>query len=62
MTTNTYLMNATEVAELLGIKKSLAYKIIRNANAKLAEAGKITVRGKVNRAFIMRLVDISDVK
>lgn len=55
------LMSAAEVSELLDIKISAAYKIIRNCNEKLAAAGKITIRGKVNRSYLMKQLDTSDV-
>lgn len=55
------LMSAEEVAKLLGIKISAAYKIIRTCNERLAAAGKITIRGKVNRKYLMRQLDTSDV-
>lgn len=55
------LINATELAQMLGVKQGSAYKIIRTANQQLASAGKITIRGKANRAYIMRMLDSSDV-
>lgn len=55
------LIGANELATILGIKVGSAYKIIRDANQKLAAAGKITIRGRANRAYIMRMLDISDI-
>lgn len=55
------LMNADEVASILGINMPEAYKIIRAANEKLAAAGKIVVRGKLNRNYFNRLTDVSDI-
>lgn len=55
------LISANELATILGIKVGSAYKIIRDANQKLAAAGKITIRGRANRAYIMRMLDISDI-
>lgn len=50
MKTN-YMMNAEDVANELGISKAHAYKIIRQLNAELENAGFIVVAGKVPRAF-----------
>lgn len=64
MTTNItapILINAPELAAILGVKVGCAYKIIRRANQQLQAAGKITVRGKANRAFVMRMLDASDI-
>ena len=42
---------AKEVAEALGISESGAYKVIRELNNQLKEAGFITIAGKVNRTY-----------
>lgn len=55
------LISAKELANMLGIKVCTAYKIIREANVKLSQAGKIAVRGKVNRKYITKLLDVTDV-
>lgn len=44
-------LTATEVAEILGISRSAAYRIIRRLNAELETAGKITVAGKVSAKY-----------
>lgn len=54
-------LGAKDVQELLGVKRCKAYELIKIANTKLAEAGKLTVRGKVDRKFFMRLLDTDDV-
>ena len=46
-----YLLNANDVVDLLGVKRPTAYKIIRDANMRLSKAGKLTVRGKINRRY-----------
>lgn len=61
MQQETALMPAAEVAQLLGVKLCMAYKIIRECNAELKAAGKITVRGKVNRKFLLKKLDIEEV-
>ena len=44
-------ITAHEIAEDCGIAKSTAYTLIRAMNAELREMGKITISGKVPRAF-----------
>lgn len=41
-----------EVAELLDISKSHAYKIMRELNAELERKGKITNAGRVSRRYL----------
>lgn len=59
--TTPILINAPELATMLGVKLGCAYKIIRIANQQMAAAGKITVRGRANRAYVMRMLDAGDV-
>lgn len=47
----TRLINATEVAEQIGISKAYAYKVIRKLNAELAKKGCLIVQGKVSRMY-----------
>lgn len=61
MTNESELINARELALILGVKLPTAYKIIRSANEKLNKAGKIVVRGKVNRHYIAKLLDVTDI-
>lgn len=44
-------LTATEVAEILDVSRSTAYRIIRRLNAELDKAGKITVAGKVSARY-----------
>lgn len=44
-------LTAQEVADIIGISKTKAYSLIRTMNAELAEAGYITISGKVPVAF-----------
>lgn len=44
-------ITAHEIAEDCGIAKSTAYTLIQAMNAELREMGKITISGKVPRAF-----------
>lgn len=53
-----YLLSAAEVAKLLGIKIGKAYAIIRELNAELKAQGKITIRGKVNKRYLERKLEV----
>lgn len=44
-------ITAKEVAEVMGVSDSTAYKIIRQLNDQLKAKGYITVTGKVSRKF-----------
>ena len=50
-TTRKRYITAHEIAEDCGIAQSTAYTLIRAMNAELREMGKITISGKVPRAF-----------
>lgn len=56
-----YLLSASDIATMLGVKKPTAYKIIREGNAQLAKAGKLTIRGKINRRYLLKMLDVSEV-
>lgn len=47
------LIGAKEVCQLLGIKISRAYAIIRQLNQKLKDQGKITIAGKINKEYLI---------
>ncbi len=44
-------LNASDIADILGISASHAYKIINQLNEELSERGYFVVRGKVNRTY-----------
>lgn len=46
--------DATEIAEMLGISKASAYKIIRNLNKDLESQGFLVVQGKVSCAYFKK--------
>ena len=48
------LLNAKEVAELLGISNSYAYKVIEKLNGELEKAGYLTISGKVDSLYLMK--------
>lgn len=52
------MMNAPEVAAALGVKIGMAYKLIRQWNTELKAQGKLTIRGKINRKFFERKLEV----
>lgn len=44
-------MRVEEVAEVLGVSNSYAYKIIRDMNKELKAAGCFTISGRIDRKF-----------
>lgn len=44
-------ITAEEVAEMLGISKPYAYKLIKQMNNELRDKGFITISGKVSRRY-----------
>ena len=46
-------LRVDEVAEILGISKSYAYKIVQKLNAELKEQGFITIAGRVNKHYFL---------
>lgn len=54
------LIGAKEVAAILGVKSSTAYKVIRTLNSQLEAQGKITVRGKINKRYLLKMVDCQE--
>lgn len=46
-------IRADEVADLLGVSKSRAYKIMRKLNKELEDKGKITTAGRVSRSYLL---------
>ena len=43
------MLTAEDVAKILQVKESCAYRIIRQMNTELAAMGKLVIRGRVNR-------------
>ncbi len=46
-------LRVDEVAEILGISKSYAYKTVQKLNAELKEQGFITIAGRVNKQYFL---------
>lgn len=53
---NKRFLNASDVAEFMGISVPMAYKIIRRLNDELAAKGFITVAGRVSRCYFEQKV------
>ena len=49
-------LNASDVADFMGISVPMAYKIIRRLNDELSAQGFITVAGKVSRCYFEQKV------
>lgn len=47
------LIGANEVCQLLNIKRSRAYAVIRQLNAQLTAQGKITIPGRINKKYLI---------
>lgn len=48
-----FFYDANDVAEILGISKAYAYKIIHRLNDELKANGFITVAGRVNKQYFL---------
>ena len=55
MASNTF-MRVDEVAEMLGISKSYAYKIVQKLNVELKDKGFLTIAGRVNKQYFMEML------
>ena len=53
---NKRFLNASDVAEFMGISVPMAYKIIRRLNDELTAMGFITVAGRVSRFYFEQKV------
>lgn len=52
MAERTYL-TSQEVAEMMGVSVSTAYKVMRQLNKELAAKGYMTVSGRINRNYFI---------
>ena len=55
-------MNADEVADVLGVSKSYAYKLIKRLNDEQSEKGLLVIHGKLNREYLNDKIYKSSVK
>ena len=54
MDTTRKMLSAKEVAELLDISNSYAYKVIDQLNRELEKAGYLTIHGKVDSLYLIK--------
>lgn len=50
---NEDFLNATEVAKICKVGIGKAYSIIKNLNEELEKKGFLTIRGRVNRLYLL---------
>jgi len=53
---NSIFMSVSEVAEELGVSKSLAYKLVQKLNAELKQKNFITVSGRISKQYFQERV------
>lgn len=49
---NTFI-KADEVADILGVSKSYAYKVIKTLNEQLKKQGYLTISGRVSKQYFL---------
>ena len=49
----TLFMRAAEVAEVLGVSETYAYKLIKKLNEELKAKGYLVIEGRLNREYFM---------
>ena len=52
----TLFMRAAEVAEVLGVSETYAYKLIKKLNEELKAKGDLVIDGRINREYFMEKV------
>ena len=57
MADNSIFMRVIEVAKVLDVSESYAYKIMKQLNKELAKKNKIVVSGRVNRKYFYERID-----
>ena len=53
-----YYLNAKEVAAAMGVSVALAYKLIRQWNETLKKQGRLIVRGRINRRYFEKQMEV----
>lgn len=54
----TMIYTAKDVAAMLAVSESKAYQIIREMNKELAEMGKLTITGKINKRYFDKKMEV----
>lgn len=57
---STKLLTAEEVAVICKTKTGKAYQIIRQLNSELEKKGYLTIRGRVNKDYLLKRLGIKD--
>lgn len=57
MSDNSIFMRVDEVAKVLDVSESYAYKIMKQLNKELAKKNKLVVSGRVNRKYFYERID-----
>lgn len=57
MADNSIFMRVDEVAKVLDVSESYAYKIMKQLNKELAKKNKLVVSGRVNRKHFYERID-----
>ena len=57
MADNSIFMRVDEVAKVLDVSESYAYKIMKQLNKEITEKNKIVVSGRVNRKYFYERID-----
>ena len=55
------VLRAEQVADLSKVKIGKAYQIIRELNEELKKEGYITIRGRVNKDYLLKRLGIKEV-
>lgn len=55
------ILTAEQVADLCKVKIGKAYQIIREINEELKKEGFITIRGRVNKKYLLKRLGIEEV-
>ena len=55
------ILTAEQVADLCKVKIGKAYQIIREINEELKKEGYITIRGRVNKDYLLKRLGIKEV-
>lgn len=55
------ILTAEQVATLCKVKVGKAYQIIRELNEELKKEGYITIRGRVNKDYLLKRLGIKEV-
>ncbi len=55
------ILTAEQVADLCKVKIGKAYQIIRELNEELKKEGYITIRGRINKDYLLKRLGIKEV-